>query len=67
MIVKKNKYVIATKSFPIIFDNGDGNPEKDIEYAYLYNDKSYAEKILSDDFEEPDNFQVLKVNITYEI
>ena len=44
MIVKKNKYVIATKSFPIIFDNGDGNPEKDIEYAYLYNDKSYAEK-----------------------
>lgn len=67
MIVKKNKYVIATKSFPVVFDDGDGNPEKDIEYAYLYSNKSYAEKILNDEFDEPDNFQVIEVNITYEI
>lgn len=67
MIVKKNKYVIATKSFPIVFDDGDGNPEKDIENAYLYSDKGNAEKILNDEFEEPDNFQVLEVNITYEV
>lgn len=66
MIVKKNKYVIATKDFPIVFDDGDGNLEKDIQYAYLYPDKSCAEKILSNEFDEPDNFQILEVNITYE-
>lgn len=68
MIIKKTKYVIATKEFPLAFDSegSDGEDTADLEDAYFYDGREVAEKDL-DRFDEPETRQVLPVIITYEI
>lgn len=65
MKITKKKYVITTKGFPIEFDSGDGNRVDDIEYANFYDDKDEA-CICLKFFDEPEEHQVITVNITYE-
>lgn len=67
MIIKNEKYTIATKDYPLTFDDGNGNPVDDLDDAYL--DLSYdnTKARLENCFDEPDEFQILKVCITYEI
>lgn len=63
--ISKQKYAIVTKSFPLKFDDGNGNRVENIEGAYLYIDEENANKILGY-FDEPDEHQVIKVDVTYE-
>lgn len=65
MIVENKKYVIATKSFPLEFDDGSGNSVSDFNDAYL---GTYEERksTLVECFDEPDEHQILEVKVTYE-
>ena len=63
--ILKQKYAIATKDFPLEFDDGNENGVDNIEEAHLYSDKEDADKILQN-FDEPDEYQVIKVDVTYE-
>lgn len=64
MIIEEEKYCIATKSFPLEFDDGRGNMVNDFKDAYL-SPYEMTEKYLSY-YDEPDEYQLLKVKITYE-
>lgn len=63
--ILKQKHAIITKDYPLEFDDGNGNRVDSIEEAYLYNDEEDANKILQH-FDEPDEHQVIKVDVTYE-
>lgn len=63
--ILKQKYAIVTKDFPLEFDDGNENSVDNIEEAHLYSDKEVADKILQN-FDEPDEYQVIKVDVTYE-
>lgn len=63
--ISKQKYVIVTKNFPLEFDDGDGNSMDNIEEARLYNDMECANNVLQY-FDDPDEHQIIKVDITYE-
>ena len=65
MRVNCGKYAIMNKNFPVMFDDGKGNLMDYIEDAYFYFSKDIAENQLST-FDNPDGFQVVKVNVTYE-
>lgn len=65
MIIENKKYVIATKSFPLEFDDGSGNMINDFNDAYL---GTYDEmKTKLGYFDEPEEYQILEVKIIYEI
>lgn len=65
MIVENKKYVIATKSFPLEFDDGSGNRVCDFNGAYL---GTYDEvKTQLGCFDEPEEHQILEVKVTYKI
>lgn len=65
MVIKKTKYAIVTKKFPLEFDDGNENNVNSIEEAYLYSDKEDANKILQH-FDDPDEHQIIKVDVAYE-
>lgn len=65
MVIKKTKYAIVTKKFPLEFDDGNENNVDSIEEAYLYSDKEDANKILQH-FDDPDEHQIIKVDVAYE-
>ena len=65
MVIKKTKYAIVTKKFPLEFDDGNENNVDSIEEAYLYSDKEDTNKILQH-FDDPDEHQIIKVDVAYE-
>lgn len=65
MKIVKERYCIASKSFPLTFQGGEGYECDDIEEAMLFFTKKDCEYEL-DIFDEPENFQILKVEVTYE-
>ena len=65
MVIAKTKYAIVTKNFPLEFDDGNGNGVDNIEEARLYNDEKEADKVLQC-FDEPEDHQIISVNVTYE-
>ena len=64
MIIKTKKYVIATKSFPLRFNDGRGNMESDFEDAAISSQIECENQLTY--FDEPDKHQILEVNVTYE-
>ena len=64
MIISKEKYCIASKSYPIKFYM-DGVEYDDVEDVLL-TDKEYYEDELKT-YDEPENFQIIKVMGTYEL
>ena len=64
MIISKEKYCIASKDFPLKFYI-DGEEYQNIEDAYLM-DKEWCEKELAQ-YDEPEELQIIKVQVTYEI
>lgn len=64
MKIEKTKYAIASKIFPLAFDDGDGYQTDDIDNAYFYD--SYEDAEIIKRFDEPENFQILTVKVTYE-
>ena len=65
MKITNKKYVIATKDFPLEFDDGNGNRLDNIEDARLYNDMEDVNSVLQY-FDDPDGHQIIQVNVTYE-
>lgn len=64
MILENKKYVIATKFFPLEFDDGSGNAVNDFNEAYLGTYDEMKTQLWY--FDEPDKFQILEVKATYE-
>lgn len=64
MKIVKEKYCIASKSSPLMFYE-EGEEYDDIEDIYLTN-KEDCERELKD-FDYPEEFQILKVKVTYEL
>lgn len=67
MKIKRTKYVNATKSFPLEFEDADtdGNDTDLLEEAYFYNSEKEATNDL-DRFDEPETRQIIPVIVTYE-
>lgn len=63
MRVSKEKYCIASKLFPLMFYE-DGTEYDDIEDIYLTSKESAEDELNT--YDEPEEFQVLKVKVTYE-
>lgn len=66
MKIESEKYVIATIDKLIMFNDGNGYDTDYIDEAYLYNNKEDAEKTLKT-YDNPSEYQVLKILITYEL
>ena len=66
MKVQSKKYVIATKKYPILFDDGRGDQVNDFEDAELYESEGMAKDKLSC-FDEDcvDEWCVVPVDVTY--
>ena len=66
MKIKRTKYVNATKSFPLEFDNAEDGCDTDLlEEAYFYDSEKEATDDL-DRFDEPETRQIIPVIVTYE-
>lgn len=63
MIITEEKYCIVSKSFPLKFYY-NGNEEYTFS-DYLLMSKESCEDELST-YDEPEDFNILKVNVTYE-
>ena len=63
MIIKEDKYCIVSKSFPLKFMK-DGE-EWDTIYDIYLEDKKACEDELNT-YDEPEEFQILNVKVTYE-
>ena len=63
MIIKKEQYCIVTKSFPLQFLQ-DGDKYDSIEEIVLM-EKEWCENELKT-YTEPELYQILKVQVTYE-
>ena len=64
MIIESKKYAIATKGFPLLFDDGEGNNVSNFEEAFLSSYESTEAELKCCD--EPDKYQILEVKVTYE-
>lgn len=64
MIIENKKYVIATKSFPLEFDDGSGNMVRDFNDAYLGTYDEINSELEC--FDEHGEYQILEVKVTYE-
>lgn len=65
MIIKNKKYVIISNDYPLKFYTGDGCLDDFFEEAVLYESKEQVNGELST-FDEPENFRIVEVDITYE-
>ena len=65
MIIKNKKYVIISNDYPLKFYTGDGCLDDFFEEAVLYESKERVNGELST-FDEPENFRIVEVDITYE-
>ena len=67
MIIRETKYVIATKEFPLLFEDiKSGYDTNKIQTAMFYNSESDANNEL-DRYNNPEQRIILPVTITYEI
>jgi hypothetical protein len=66
MVIKYQKYTIIHKGYPIEFLQADNYLTNDIESADLYDNEAKAHTIF-DELDESNNFDVIPINITYEI
>lgn len=64
MKITKEKYCIASKSFPLMFYE-EGVEYDDIEDLVLFTSKKACEDELKD-YDEPEECQILRVLVTYE-
>lgn len=65
MIITKERYCIASKSFPLMFYQ-EGEEYDDIEDIYLYGSKTSCENEMAI-YDYPEEYQILEVKVTYEI
>ena len=63
MIISEEKYCIASKSFPLKFYRC-GNETDVLEHDVLMNKESCEHELST--YDEPEEFHILKVKVTYE-
>jgi len=66
MKIRFNKYALITKERPMEFIDGNCNTTDRIEEAMLNDSEIIANDVLKT-FDNPEEFEVLPVNITYEL
>ena len=66
MKIKRDKYVISTTDFPLLFDDGSGNSVDDLDDAMIYDNLESA-SLNFNKFDDVDMFQILPISVTYEI
>jgi len=66
MKIRFNKYTLITKERPMEFIDGDCNTTDRIEEAMLNDSEIIANDVLKT-FDNPEEFEILPVNITYEL
>jgi len=66
MKIRFNKYVLITKERPMEFIDGNCNTTDRIEEAMLNDSEIIANDVLKT-FDNQEEFEVLPVNITYEL
>lgn len=66
MILKYSKYAIATKQNPIEFICRNFDTTNRLEEAMFNDNRETTEKIIQD-LDDPEEFEILPVSITYEI
>lgn len=66
MKITDKKYVIVTKNFPLRFKKANGDNVDNIEKACFYYNVEDADYVLTHLLDEPDEHQVINVDITYE-
>ena len=64
MIIKEEKYCIASKSFPLKFFRC-GNETDELDWDVLRSKESCEHELET--YDEPCEFQILKVVVTYEL
>lgn len=65
MKMTTERYCIVSKSFPLMFCDEKGYECDDIEDAAFFLIKKTCEDELNT-YDEPENFQILNVKVTYE-
>lgn len=66
MVINNKKYVISTKGFPLKFNDENGNQVDNIEDAFFYRSIGEADDTLTYSYDKPEQYQIIKVDITYE-
>ena len=66
MKITDKKYVIVTKNFPLRFKRSNGDNVDNIEKSCFYYNVEDANYVLTHLLDGPDEYQVIKVDITYE-
>jgi len=66
MKIRFNKYALITKERPMKFIDGNCNTTDRIEEAMLNDSEIIVNDVLKT-FDNPEEFEVLPVNITYEL
>ena len=64
MKITKEMYAIATKSFPLKFIDWNGEPRNDLSNKVLGTKEECQYNLNT--FYEPEEYQILKVEVTYE-
>lgn len=64
MIVSKEKYCIVSKSFPLKFYT-NGEEHDNIEDVYLMSKENCEDELST--YDEPEEFHILKVKVSYEL
>jgi hypothetical protein len=65
MKIQHDRYVIATNAYPIQFDDGSGYSVDEIDKAMMWFTQQYAEEELKK-FDEPEEYKIIKVKVSYE-
>lgn len=69
MIIKKEKYCIASKSMPLLFYDNEGYAYDDFDSnaGYILRDDKFECERELETYDEPEKFQIIKINATYEL
>lgn len=67
MKIKRTKYVNATKTFPLKFEDNDSEDTDLLEDAYFYNSEKEAQDDVDGRFDEPETRQIIPITVTYEL
>lgn len=65
MIISRNKYCIASKSFPLKFYSYNGMELDELLYLNMMSYEK-CETVLKE-FDDPEKYQILQVKVTFEI
>lgn len=67
MIIENNSYIVATKSFPILFIIENGELTENVSLAQKFSDRISAQTFIDEDLDNPNGFIPIPLKVTYQI